>query len=169
MTSTYGITHTREQPARKVTVTDPRVAPKLVLYDPTLTARPSAGKLDRLHGYECAGAFASKRCIRLRASPVSTAIAISAVGYITSAHYAVTATGRIWKRVVKCLPEAHLAGLSLAGVSIGAAAWVCAHARRAANVPHGIAKLHHFAHANAVQCRRDRHAITPAVKPWVSR
>jgi maleylacetate reductase len=37
MTPVVGITHTRETPPRKVTVNDPRIAPKLVIYDPLLT------------------------------------------------------------------------------------------------------------------------------------
>jgi len=37
MTAVYGITHSRENPPRKVTVSDPKLAPKLVLYDPELT------------------------------------------------------------------------------------------------------------------------------------
>src|SRR5690349_17277896 len=37
MTAVYGITHSRENPPRKVTVSDPKIAPKLVIYDPELT------------------------------------------------------------------------------------------------------------------------------------
>src|SRR5690606_33839067 len=37
MTPVYGITHTDEDPPRKVTVSDPRIVPTLVLYDPDLT------------------------------------------------------------------------------------------------------------------------------------
>ena len=37
MTPVYGITHTNENPPRKLTVNDPRIAPKLVVYDPQLT------------------------------------------------------------------------------------------------------------------------------------
>ncbi len=37
MTAVYGVTHTRENPPAKVTVSDPKIAPKLVIYDPELT------------------------------------------------------------------------------------------------------------------------------------
>ena len=37
MTAVFGITHTDENPPRKVTVSDPKIAPKLVIYDPELT------------------------------------------------------------------------------------------------------------------------------------
>src|SRR5512133_383910 len=37
MTPVYGVTHTDVAPARKVTANDPKIAPKLVIYDPNLT------------------------------------------------------------------------------------------------------------------------------------
>jgi alcohol dehydrogenase class IV len=34
MTAVYGVTHHTNGSARKITVTDPKIAPKLVFYDP---------------------------------------------------------------------------------------------------------------------------------------
>ena len=54
MTPVYGITHTDENPPRKVTVNDPKIAPKLVIYDPQLTLDLPA-RINRFHWHQRAG------------------------------------------------------------------------------------------------------------------
>ena len=80
MTPVYGITHTLETPPRKVTVSDPKIAPKLVIYDPHLT-------LDLPPELTAStGINALAHCIEALYSttrnPLSTAAAISGVRHI---------------------------------------------------------------------------------------
>ena len=81
MTAVYGTTQTRETPPRKVTVSDPKIAPKLVIYDPELT-------LDLPPEMTAStGINALAHCIEalysITRNPLSTAAALSGVRHIT--------------------------------------------------------------------------------------
>ncbi len=162
MTSTYGITHTREQPVRKVTVNDPRVAPKLVLYDPRLTIdlppemTASTGMNALAH---CIEALYS-----VTRQPFSSAIAVSAVGYINGALLRCFQNGQDLEARIEMLTGAYLAGLSLAGVSMGLHHGLCHVLGGTANVPHGIANSIILPHAIRFNADVTADELLPAVK-----
>lgn len=162
MTSTYGITHTREQPVRKVTINDPRVAPKLVLYDARLT-------LDLPPEMTAStGMNALAHCIEALYSvtrqPFSSAIAVGAVGYINSALLRCFENGQDLEARIEMLTGAHLAGLSLAGVSMGLHHGLCHVLGGTANVPHGIANSIILPHAMRFNADITADQLLPAVK-----
>ena len=82
MTAVYGITHTRENPPRKVTVNDPKIAPKLVIYDPELTLALSP-ELTASTGIN-ALAHCIEALYSITRHPASTAVAIRGVGHINN-------------------------------------------------------------------------------------
>jgi maleylacetate reductase len=137
MTAVYGITHTRENPPRKVTVHDPKIAPKLVIYDPELT-------LDLPPEMTAStGINALAHCIEALYSitphPASTAMAIRGVQHIRDALLRCYQDGNNLEARTEMLTGAHLAGLSLASVKMGLHHGLCHVLGGTANVPHGIA------------------------------
>jgi maleylacetate reductase len=145
MTPVYGVTHTDEQPPRKVTVSDSRVAPVLVLYDPEITLdlppelTASTGMNALAH---CLEALYSKT-----RNPLSTAAAVDGVRHIHSALLRCFQNGRDLGARTQMLLGAHLAGLSLASVSMGLHHGLCHVLGGAASVPHGIANSIVLPHA----------------------
>ncbi len=145
MTATYGITHSHETPPRKVTVSDPKIAPKLVLYDPILT-------LDLPPEMTAStGINALAHCIEALYSitryPLSTAAAVSGVQHINNALFRSYSHGDDLEARTEMLQGAHLAGLSLANVSMGLHHGLCHVLGGTANVPHGIANSIILPHA----------------------
>ena len=145
MTSVYGTTHTQETPPRKVTVSDPRIAPKLVLYDPELTVdlppeiTASTGINALAH---CIEALYS-----ITRNPLSTAAALSGVRHIHNALLRCYTDGTDLEARTEMLLGAHLAGLSLASVKMGLHHGLCHVLGGTANVPHGIANCIILPHA----------------------
>ncbi len=137
MTPVVGITRSRETPPRKVTVSDPRIAPKLVLYDPELTLdlppemTASTGMNALAH---CVEALYS-----ITHNPLSTAAAVGGARYIAGSLLRCYQHGNELEARAEMLTGAHLAGLSLAGVSMGLHHGLCHVLGGTANVPHGIA------------------------------
>ena len=137
MTAVYGITLTRETPPRKVTVSDPKITPKLVIYDPQLTLdlppemTASTGINALAH---CIEALYSSTC-----NPLSTAAAINGVRHISRALLRCYAQRGNLEARIEMLLGSHLAGLSLASVSMGLHHGLCHVLGGTANVPHGIA------------------------------
>jgi len=137
MTAVYGITHTGETPPRKVTVNDPKIAPKLVVYDPALTLdlppemTASSGINALAH---CVEALYS-----ITRHPLSTAAAVSGVRHIASSLLRCYTHGEDVEARAEMLLGAHLAGQSLANVSMGLHHGLCHVLGGTANVPHGIA------------------------------
>ena len=137
MTAVYGVTHTDENPPRKVTVSDPQFAPKLVIYDPELTLdlpkemTASTGINALAH---CVEALYSKT-----RNPLSTAAATSGAHHIVNALLSCYYDGRDLAARTEMLLGAHLAGLSLASVSMGLHHGLCHVLGGTANIPHGIA------------------------------
>jgi maleylacetate reductase len=145
MTSVYGITHTDEDPPRKVTVSDPGVTPKLVLYDPELTlALPPA--LTASTGINalahCMEALYSKT-----RTPISTAAAVHGVRHIIGALLNCYLDGKDLEARTQMLLGSHLAGFSLASASMGLHHGLCHVLGGTANVPHGIANAIILPHA----------------------
>jgi maleylacetate reductase len=145
MTAVYGITHTDETPARKVTVTDPRIAPALVIYAPELTLDLPAGLS------ASTGINALAHCIEALYSktrnPLSTAAAMSGLRYIFNSLLRCYQDGKNLEARSEMLLGAHLAGLSLASVSMGLHHGLCHVLGGSANIPHGIANSIILPHA----------------------
>jgi len=145
MTSVYGITHTDETPPRKVTVNNPKIAPKLVIYDPNLTLdlpeemTASTGINALAH---CIEALYSKT-----RNPLSTAAATSGMHHIYNALLRCYQDGNDIEARTEMLLGAHLAGLSLASVSMGLHHGLCHILGGSANLPHGIANSIILPHA----------------------
>ena len=145
MTPVYGITHTNENPPRKVTVNDPKIPPKLVIYDPELT-------LDLPPEMTAStGVNALAHCIEALYSrtrnPLSTAAATSGLHQIFSALLRCYQDGNDLEARTEMLLGSHLAGLSLASVSMGLHHGLCHVLGGTANIPHGIANSIILPHA----------------------
>lgn len=137
MTSGYGVTHASENPPRKVNASDPKVTPKLVIYDPELT-------LDLPPALTAStGINALAHCIEALYSthrnPLSTAAATQGVRHIHAALLKCFRDGHNLDARAEMMLGAHLAGASLASVSMGLHHGLCHVLGGTANVPHGIA------------------------------
>ncbi len=161
MTAGFGITHSREDPPRKVTVSDPRAAPKVVLYDtqltldlpPELTASTGMNAL----------AHCMEALYSITRQPFSSAAAVSAVGYISGSLLRCYRDGRDLQARTEMLIGAHLAGLSLSGVSMGLHHGLCHVLGGTANVPHGIANSIILPHALRFNADATAAQLLPAV------
>jgi alcohol dehydrogenase class IV len=145
MTAVYGITHTKETPPRKITVSDSKIAPKLVVYDPELT-------LDLPPQLTASsGINALAHCIEALYSvtrhPLSTAAALGGVHHIWNALSSCYQDGQNLTARSEMLLGSHLAGLSLASVAMGLHHGLCHVLGGTANIPHGIANSIILPHA----------------------
>jgi alcohol dehydrogenase class IV len=162
MTPTYGTTQNSETPPRKVTLSDPRVAPKLVIYDPELTLdlppemTASTGMNALAH---CIEALYS-----VTRNPLSTAAALSGVRHIHNALYRCATDGRDLEARTEMLLGAHLAGLSLASVKMGLHHGLCHVLGGSANVPHGIANSIMLPHAMRFNADATAFQLLPAAE-----
>jgi maleylacetate reductase len=145
MTPIYGITHGSETPPRKVTASDPRSAPTLVVYDPELTLdlppemTASTGINALAHCFEA--------LYSIRRNPLSTSAAIAGVRYISSALLRCYQHGDDLQARAAMFTGSHLAGLSLASVAMGLHHGLCHVLGGSANLPHGIANSIILPHA----------------------
>ncbi|GAB4415991.1 MAG: maleylacetate reductase [Anaerolineae bacterium] len=145
MTPVYGVTHQTEGTTRKITVRDAKIAPKLVIYDPSLTLNlpPSltAGT----------GINALAHCIEAVYSvtrhPLSTAAALSGIGAITRALPRCYRNGNDLAARTEMLMGAHLGGVALANVAMGLHHGLCHVLGGTAGVPHGVANAIILPHA----------------------
>jgi maleylacetate reductase len=145
MTPVYGVTHTHASPPRKITVANPNSVPRLVIYDPHLT-------LDLPPELTAStGVNALAHCIEALYSitrhPLSSAAAVSGVRHIVRALPRCYAAGDDLDARTEMLMGAHLAGASLAGVSMGLHHGLCHVLGGTAGVPHGIANSIILPHA----------------------
>jgi maleylacetate reductase len=176
MTAVYGITHSREKPPRKVTVNDPKIAPRLILYDPELT-------LDLPPQMTAStGINALAHCIEALYSitrhPASTAAAIRGVGHISNALLRCYRDGKDLEARTEMLIGAHLAGWSLASVKMGLHHGLCHVLGGTTNVPHGIANSIILPHAIRFNADATAPQLLPAAealgislngtRPWVT-
>jgi maleylacetate reductase len=146
MTAVFGVT----QPdgaggTRKVTTADPRIAPRMVIYDPVLTLdlppelTASTGINALAHCLEAA--------YSLQRHPLSTAAALRGAGHIGRALPRCWAEGQDLAARTEMLLGAHLAGAALATVSMGLHHGLCHVLGGAAGVPHGVANSIMLPHA----------------------
>jgi maleylacetate reductase len=145
MTPIYGVTHSDEDPPRKVTTNNPKIIPKLVIYDPQLTLilppqiTASTGINALAH---CVEALYS-----ITRNPLSTAAAIEGANHIFNALLRCYVHPDDLQARSEMLLGAHLAGLSLASVSMGLHHGLCHVLGGSANIPHGIANSIILPHA----------------------
>ena len=162
MTAVFGITHTRENPPRKVTVNDPKIAPKLVIYDPELTLHlPPALTAST-------GINALAHCIEALYSitphPAAAAAAIRGVHHINNGLLAAFHDANNLEARTEMLTGAYLAGLSLASVTMGLHHGLCHVLGGTANVPHGIANSIILPHAIRFNADVAATQLLPAVE-----
>lgn len=162
MTAVYGVTHTQENPPRKVTVSDLRIAPALVLYAPQLTIDLPPEMT------ASTGINALAHCIEALYSitrhPLSTAAAITGLRHISNALLRCYQDGGNVEARTEMLIGAHLAGLSLASVSMGLHHGLCHVLGGTANVPHGIANSIILPHAIRFNADETVSQLLPAVE-----
>ena len=162
MTPTYGTTQTHETPPRKVTLSDPRIAPKLVVYDPELTLDLSP-KMTASTGIN-ALAHCIEALYSITRNPLSTAAALSGVRYITQDLIRCYTNGKDLEARTGMLLGAHLAGLSLASVKMGLHHGLCHVLGGSANVPHGIANSIMLPHAMRFNAEVTAPQLLPAAE-----
>lgn len=137
MTPIYGITHHTSETTRKVTVTDVKVAPKLVVYDPLLTLNLSSALT------ASTGVNALAHCIEalysITRNPLSTAAASAGARAIVNALARCFARGDDVEARTEMLMGAYLAGTALSTVAMGLHHGLCHALGGSAGVPHGIA------------------------------
>jgi maleylacetate reductase len=164
MTPVYGITRHSNGNAQKVTINDPKIAPKLVIYDPLLTLdvppelTASSGINALAHCVEAV--YSSTR------NPPSTAAALSGTRYIYRALPRCYTNGDDLNARTAMQMGAHLAGLALSNVAMGLHHGLCHVLGGTAGVPHGIANaiiLPHAMRFNADACARGLAQIAEAM------
>lgn len=137
MTPIFGVTRGDGERPVKTTITDPRIAPRLVLYDPLLT-------LDLPPDLTATtGMNALAHCIEalysITRNPLSTAAALEAIHVLMPALPRGFADGNDLEARTDLLTGAYLAGVALAGVALGLHHGVCHVLGGTAGVPHGLA------------------------------
>jgi maleylacetate reductase len=118
-------------------VKDPKIVPSLVIYDPELTLDlpPSLTASTGINALaHCIEALYSKT-----RNPLSTAAATRGVQHIHNSLFRCFQDGKNIEARTEMLLGAHLAGFSLASVSMGLHHGLCHVLGGTANVPHGIA------------------------------
>lgn len=159
MTPVYGITHTDENPPRKVTVNNPKSVPRLVIYDPELTVDLPPEMT------ASTGINALAHCIEalysIKRNPHSTSAAVSGVRHILNSLFRCYQDGNDVEARTEMLVGSHLAGLSLASVTMSLHHGLCHVLGGSANVPHGIANSIILPHA----IRFNADAVAPQLLP----
>lgn len=145
MTPVYGVTHNDSDTPRKITVRDPRIAPKVIIYDPDLTRHlprevtASSGINALAHCVE--GLYSTS------SSPVASAAAVEGIRMITRALPRCTADGLDRAAREDMLTGSHLAAAALSMTTMGLHHGLCHVLGGSANVPHGIANAIILPHA----------------------
>jgi maleylacetate reductase len=145
MTPVYGITYHDDGSARKVTVTDAKVTPKLTVYDPLLTLDLSPEMT------ASTGINALAHCIEalysITRNPLSTSAALSGIRSIYSALPRCYAVGDDLEARTEMFVGAFLAGTALAHVTMALHHGLCHALGGTAGVPHGVANSIVLPHA----------------------
>jgi maleylacetate reductase len=162
MTPVYGITQAGETPPRKVTASDPRSLPRLVIYDPQLT-RDLPPEMTASTGIN-ALAHCFEALYSIQRNPLSTAAAASGVSYISAALLRCYQRPDDLPARSTMLTGAHLAGLSLASVAMGLHHGLCHVLGGSANVPHGIANSIILPHAIRFNASATAAQLLPAAQ-----
>lgn len=160
MTPVYGVTHVSEGQTRKLTVSDPRITPRLVLYDPRLT-------LDLPPSITAStGINALAHCIEtlysLTRNPLSSAAALSGIRALISALPRCYAHGDDLEARCEMLEGAYLAGSALAHVTMALHHGLCHVLGGTAGVPHGIANSIILPHAMRFNLKATAEQLAPA-------
>ncbi len=145
MTPFYGVTRQVDGVARKLTVSDAKITPKLVIYDPRLTLGlpPSLTASTGINALaHCIEALYS-----ITRSPLSTAAALNGVRIIASALPRCYAAGDDLEARTRMLEGAFLAASALAHVTMALHHGLCHVLGGTAGVPHGIANSIILPHA----------------------
>ena len=163
MTPTYGLTqHAANGSARKITVTDVKITPKVVIYDPLLTLNLSPTMT------ASTGINALAHCIEalysITRNPLSTAAAISGVHTITSALPRCYAAGNDVEARSEMLKGAYLAGIALSNVTMALHHGLCHVLGGSAGVPHGIANSIILPHAMRFNLETTALQLAPAAE-----
>jgi maleylacetate reductase len=145
MTPVFGVTRQVEGTPRKITVTDPAIVPRVVVYDPVLTlALPRD-----LTASTAVNALA--HCVEalysITANPLSTAAALEGARLIVDALTRCLAAGDDLSVRSDLLAGAYLAGVALSGVKMGLHHGLCHVLGGTCGVPHGIANAIVLPHA----------------------
>ncbi|MGE5265256.1 MAG: iron-containing alcohol dehydrogenase family protein, partial [Acidobacteriota bacterium] len=164
MTPVYGVTHQKQGTSRKITAADPRIAPKLVLYDPLLT-------LDLPPDLTAStGINALAHCIEavysITRNPLSTAAALEGVRYIARALPRCHAHGDDLDARTEMLAGSYLAGTALSSVAMGLHHGICHILGGTLGVPHGLANaivLPHVMRYNADVCAQELALVAQAM------
>lgn len=145
MTPVYGVTRVVDGQVRKLTVSDPRIVPALVIYDPQLTLNLSPSVT------ASTGINALAHCVEalysLTRNPPATAVALAGVRVIMSALPRCYVAGDDLEARLEMLEGAHLAGSSLAHVTMALHHGLCHVLGGTAGVPHGVANSIILPHA----------------------
>ncbi|HEX7735761.1 MAG TPA: iron-containing alcohol dehydrogenase [Ktedonobacteraceae bacterium] len=162
MTPTYGVTREVDGQPRKLTVSDPRIAPRLVLYDPLLTLDlpapvTAATGINALA--HCIEALYSPTC-----NPVSSASAAAGVRAIFSALPRCYTAGDDLEARTLMLEGAYLAGSALAHVAMALHHGICHVLGGTAGVPHGIANSIILPHAMRFNLSATASQLAPAAE-----
>lgn len=162
MTPTCGITHHVDGAARKVTVTDAKVTPKLAIYDPLLTLSLSPVMT------ASTGINALAHCIEalysITRNPLSTAAAISGVRAIMHALPRCYKDGNDVEARTEMLTGAFLAGRALSQVAMALHHGLCHVLGGTAGVPHGIANGVILPHAMGFNLKATASQLLPAAQ-----
>jgi alcohol dehydrogenase class IV len=137
MTPVYGVTYTTDGTTSKVTTSDPKVAPRLIIYDPLLTLdlppRVTAG----------AGINAIAHCIEalysITRNPLSSAAALAGLRTLSQALPRCVADGADVATRGELLTGAFLAGTALSNVAMGLHHGICHVIGGATGAAHGDA------------------------------
>ncbi|HLJ34572.1 MAG TPA: iron-containing alcohol dehydrogenase [Ktedonobacteraceae bacterium] len=162
MTPTYGITHHVNGSSHKITVTDVKITPKLVLYDPLLT-------LDLPPMITAAtGINALAHCIEalysITRNPLSTAAAISGIHAINNALPRCYMEGNNVEARTEMLQGAFLAGTALSNVAMALHHGLCHTLGGTAGVPHGVANSIILPHAMRFNLDTTAPQLVPAAE-----
>ncbi len=156
MTPLYGVTRERDGVTKKETTSDPRILPRVVLYDPVLTL-DLPGELTASTGIN-AFAHCIEAVYSIKRNPLSTLAATEGAQLIYEALPGCAKDGKNLEERTQMLKGAYLAGTSLSNVAMGLHHGVCHVLGGTANVPHGIANaiiLPHAIRFNADACAGD--------------
>ena len=136
MTSVFAVTRTHEAAARKVITYDPKIAPKLVVYDPDLTL-DMAPSLTASSGLR-ALAHCFEALYSITRHPLSAAAALSGIQKISGSLLTCFREGSNLEARTNMLAGAHLAATSFSTVAMGLHHALCHVLDELDGVPHGI-------------------------------
>lgn len=145
MTPVYGVTRQIDGEARKMTVTDARVTPRLTIYDPVLTLQLPPEMT------ASTGINALAHCIEalysITRNPLSTAAALQGIRSIMAALPRCYAAGNDLEARAEMFNGSFLAAMALAHVTMALHHGLCHVLGGTAGVPHGVANSIILPHA----------------------